>query len=335
MNSVKIFLFPDVCPEEEACVRSCLVELQKSIPVQEIRVTESDRGFFKRNTIEGSSWIVSRDWKKALRFLSAFSAKSKILVSVLSTQSRKVSLWETWFHSLNPVLPPHIKLLAHSPLSYRFLRELAGIPDLQLEQLPLPLPVSSTDKKGTTFVVGAYGAFVPNNNLHFLITVGHYLFKRDRTIQLKLLGSGFLAEHLDRLARELGVSGQVQIVSTADFSNPDPCDVALYFPQRNDHFGSLLVAASAGAVPICGNITGIEDYVKDSVNGFIFQQEETRSIAESILTLKNHPMLCDEMRTRFRQDMMANFSAAQVSDRYLNVLKGNIYQTQNYIRHAI
>jgi glycosyltransferase involved in cell wall biosynthesis len=335
MNSLRLFLFPDICPEEEACIRSCIEELRKSISIQETKVTEREKGFFRQHKTDESSWIVSRDWRGALRYLSAFSTKSKIFVSVLSTNVQKVSLWETWFNSLNPVLPAHIKLLAHSPLSYRFLKELAGMPDLQLEQIPFPAPLKSSEKRSGRFTVGAYCSFVSDNNLHFLLTIGHYLAKRDDSIQLKLWGKGPLVDHLSKLSSDLGISNQVQIVPISHFVEPESCDVALYFPQKNDHFGALLMAASIGAVPICGNVPGIEKYVRDSVNGFVFQQEETRSIAELILTLKNHPSLCEELGVRFQRDTLKNFSSDKISDQFLSIFKGNIYQTQNYSRQVL
>ncbi|MFM8269871.1 MAG: glycosyltransferase [Pseudomonadota bacterium] len=335
MNSIRIFLFPDVGPEEQACIQSCIWELKTSISVQEVKVGPTEKGFFKKNQITESAWIISRDWQRALRYLSAGSAKSKILVSVLSTQVPKVSLWETWFHSLAPVLPAHIKLLAHSPLSYRFLKELAGMPDLQVEQLPFPAPPLSIKKTDMPFTVGAYCSFVPNNNLHFFLTIGHYLAQKDRTIQLKLWGTGPLSEHLRQLSKDLGISEQVHIIPTLQFFEPESCDVALYFPQKNDHFSSLLICASVGAVPICGNISGIENYVRDSVNGFVFKQEETRSIAELILTLKNRPDFCREIAARFQREVMKKFSGNQLSVHYLNVLTGNNYVTQHYSRHAL
>ncbi|NBT58057.1 glycosyltransferase, partial [bacterium] len=323
MNKLRLFLFPDTGIEEEACIRACVLELQKSFSIEEVRVGRREKGFFKKNKSSELSWIVSKDWQGALDYLAAFSAKSKIFVSVLSNQSRKLSLWETWYQSLHRVIPANIKLLAHSPLSYRFLKELAGMPDLQLEQLPFPVPTPSFGKKQSAFTVGAYGSFVPNNNLHFLLTVGHYLAKKDRTIQLKLWGQGPLSQHLVQLARDLGLEEQVHIIPSSSSSPPEFCDVSLYFPHRNDHFGSLLMAASVGAVPICGKIPGIERYVTDSVNGFVFDSEETRSIAELILSLKNHPYLCQQMGAQFKKDVFKNFSIERVSEQYLSLMNGN------------
>lgn len=335
MNSIRIFLFPDICREEEACLRALITDLEKSISIEEIRVGKNEKGFFKKIQIKKTSWIVARDWHSAVNYLSAFSTKSRTLVSVLSTHVRKATIWETWFRSIHPVLPPHIKLLAHSPLSYRFLKELVGVPDIQIQELPFPVPSTRGEKKESSFVVGAYCSYFPDNNLHFLLTIGHYLAKRDKNLQLKIWGDGPLCEHLMQIAKDLRIDHVVQIVRTSNFVEPELCDAALYFPQRNDHFSPLLMAASAGAVPICGNIAGIENYVRDSVTGFIFQEEDVRSIAELILTLKNHPYLCKEMGTRFNRDTLKKFSSAQLSAQYLTSLNGNYYQTQNYIRHAI
>jgi glycosyltransferase involved in cell wall biosynthesis len=195
--------------------------------------------------------------------------------------------------------------------------------------------VKFNEKRATPFTVGAYCSFVSDNNLHFLLTIAHYLAKRDDSIELKLWGKGPLGDHLTKLSSDLGISKQVRIIPISHFTEPESCHVALYFPQKNDHFGALLMAASVGAVPICGNIPGIEKYVRDSVNGFIFQQDETRAIAELIVTLKNHPVLCEELRARFQRDTLKNYSSDKISEQFLSIFKGNVYQTQNYRRQAL
>lgn len=89
MNSLRLFLFPDICPEEEACIRSCVEELRKSISIQETKVTEREKGFFRHHKVNESSWIVSRDWRGLFNTFLPFRRNRKFSFRFCRLMSKK------------------------------------------------------------------------------------------------------------------------------------------------------------------------------------------------------------------------------------------------------
>jgi len=335
MSTLRCFLFSDLLPEERACVEPCLEELGNSFKVQRIEVTEYHKSFFTKQIVDGPCWILAHDWQKALQFLKIKRSALPIFVSVFSTNLRKTTLIETWIKSFQNVVPQGVRLISHSPMSLRFFKDLAGIPEIQIESLPLPLPHFSQDRKNHKFTVGTYSSFRLENNLHFVATLAHYLSKKDPDCCFRIFGFGPLYQHLNQLIDTLGVSKQVTVIETMEVSDVAELDVLVYVPHRNDHFIPLLLAASAQVVPVCVDTPGINDYVVDSQSGFIVPQEDTKTMAELILSLKQHPLLRKELSKRFSQQVQNSFNKNKVCSEYAKLFGGVQYQTKNYVRRAL
>jgi len=333
MNGLKVFLSPDLHSAEQLCVESCLQQMESSIPIQRIHIDSQHKDYFKRDHSQEPAWIVSQDWRGTLEFLSAVDAKDKLMVSVFSVVRPKASLWETWFQSIQGPLPPHIKLLTHSALSHKFLKELEGVPEIQLEQIPLPLPQVVTQGKTSPFVVGSFSPFVPESNLHFILTLAHYFKKEEQPIQMKLIGQGPLKKHLERLVGALDLEGYVSL-EAPNIEKWEKLDAVLFFPTRADHFSPLLIAGALGSVPICGVQTLGEFSFVDNHNSFLFEQEETKAIAELIIRLQQNPLLLSEVEKRFKNKMQKQFSPSVLGAQYLKLFSAQPYQTQNFVRCA-
>ncbi|NBX92178.1 MAG: glycosyltransferase [Proteobacteria bacterium] len=335
MNKLRCFFFSDLLPEERACVESCLDELSKTVSIERIRVTNYHRWFFQSQSNSGPSWIVSHDWQSALDFLQIKKAKSPIFVSVFSSATKKSTPLETWLKSFQSPLSSGVKLLSHSPLSYKFFRELAGIPEVQMKQIPLPFPPLVRRKDSKHFTVGTYGAFRSENNLHFIATLAHYLAKKDPQCFFRVLGSGPLYSHLNQLVSSLGISQQFIVSETTDIEDVCELDVFLYVPHRNDHFAPLLLAGATGAVPVCLETPGIQDYVKDSYSGFIVAEDDTKTMSELILTLKQNPLLRNEMVRRFSDHIQSRFCSEKLAPDYAKIFGVASHQTKNYVRREL
>lgn len=335
MSTLRCFLFSDLLPEERACVEPCLEELGSSFNLQRIEVTEYHKSFFTKQLVDGPSWILAHDWQKALNFLSVKKSSLPVFVSVFSTSLKKITPIETWIKSFQHVLPRGVRLIAHSPMSFKFLRDLAGVPELQLENLPLPVPHLTQERKSQHFTVGTYSSFRSENNLHFVATLAHYLSKKDPDCFFRIFGFGPLYQHLNQLTETLGISKQVTIIETMEVSDVAELDVLLYVPHRNDHFIPLLLAASAQVVPVCIDTPGINDYVVDSQTGFVVPQEDTKTMAELILTLKQHPLLRKELSKRFSEHVQTCFNKTIVCSDYAKLFGGVEYQTKNYVRRSL
>ena len=335
MKPLKVFIFSDLYPSERASIQSCLNELQNLIALEIISVESHHRNYFKKAQLEAPGWIISRDWRSALHFLSGAESKERLIVSVLACLNRKISVWETWFQSIKGPLPPQIRLLTHTALSHKFLRELEGVPEVQLDFLPLPIPQISAFSSGSHFTVGSFCSFVPESNLHFTLTLAHYFKKEGHPIQMKLIGQGPLRNHLMKLIEELELKEQVSLIAPKDFRSWEKLDVALFFPTRVENFSSLLLAVATESAPICAAQTVKEFSLTDGVNTFLFESEETKPIAEMILRLKENPVLLSEIRKRFTQKMQKELSPSSLAVQYLNLFLDKPYFNQNFVRCAL
>ena len=335
MADLTILRFPDLFPQENACIDACVEEIKKGIDTNEVQVDPSYRGFFKRKSGSELFWIIARDWQKALRFLEAQKGHEKIFVSVFATASERLTPWETWLRSLSGPWGSHIQWITHSPLSLKFMKDLVGVPEVQLEYLPLPMPQVQKPEKNGAFRVGLFGAFTPESNLHFLLTVAHYLQQKDPSIEIRVMGTGPLYAHLKCLAGDMKLGPQTIIEETKDWHQAALLDCAVFFPHRNDHFSDLLLAGSSEVVPISRNIQGVDEYIKDAYSGFVFDSDDTKSTAETLMTLKNNPLLKSEMAKRFKTALTERYSPIRIADQYLDLWKGQEYRTQNFRRRAL
>jgi len=336
MSLLKVFIFPDLLREELLCIESCVEQIKNLAEIEVYRVTETHEKFFKKASIDSPAWIVSKDWRRAIDFLSVSKNPNKTFVSVLSSQSKPLTPWETWFRTWTKRIPNQVVLVTHSALSYQFLRDLAGIAENQLLRLPLALPTLETHQvaSGEKFIVGTFCSFTAPNNLHFILTLAHYLQTRDPEIQVKIVGTGPLKHHLNRLVTDLNLGKQVQIIESQDPSWVDQFDVSLNFSSHNDHFIPELLSGASGVVPLSIQVQGIEDYIQDSHNGFIIPLDETKTAGELVLTLKQNPLLLREMGSRFRNHTMSYFGAATVAPLYLETFGIAALQNKNFIRCA-
>lgn len=334
MSELHIYTFPNVSTEVQACVQACTAELSNFFPVKQGTVSDISTQFLKKLQNDSKVWIVAHDWRSAIEYLSIKKVSCRVFISVVSHEHRRLTPWETWFRSLSSSLPAHVTLIAHSPMSFRFLKDLVGVPENQLELLPFPIPFNEPRKEQSEFFVGTFGPFSSQANLHFVLTVAHYVTRKDPQVKFRIVGTGPLSRHLHQLCQDLDLGPGVTIIEAMDLHYSSSFSVNLDFSHQKDHFICQLLSGVAGAVPISLETEGIDDYIKDSFNGFIAPEDDTKSVGELILSLKNNPLLHQEMARRCRQQMEYKFNVAEVVPNYLKLFYGGTYQTTNFVRIA-
>jgi glycosyltransferase involved in cell wall biosynthesis len=336
MADLRVFIFSDLLSEELACVESCLQEMKLQADVEIIQVGKQDRYFLRNQSEKIPSWIIARDWHDAIEYLSVAKNRNKTFVSVFSSQARQYTPWETWFRSWLKRIPSNTILLAHSPLSYQFFKDLVGVAEIQIMMLPLAAPhfAPSNRKKEKGFRVGTFCSFSSTNNLHFVLTLAHYLSGKDQDIHFQLVGSGPLKEHLVKLRQDLGLVTQVEIIESQDPTWVQGFDAVLNFSQHNDHFITELLAGSYGVVPLSIMNPGIESYIQDSFSGFILPLDEIKTVGELVLSLKQNPLLHREMGMRFQKHILTQFGATWMAQAYLQKFDIPTSQNRNFIRCA-
>jgi len=319
MKQLKVFSSSEIYPFEISCLKACSSLWSKSLGLQQ---TIYPSKYFKIESKKLSSddlvWFWSKDWKKSVAELASLSLKQRGFISVLSTEERSSSLLSNVFDSLTQSIPPHITLIVHGPVPYRFFVEMVGLPESQVKYLPLPMPVASQKEASQVFSFGSFCPLIEESNLHFILTVAHYLKKKTEKFQLCFSEAGFLRAHLEKLASDLRLEERVRFLKDEEM---EKLDVLLYFPEKNDHFVSVLSAASRGILPICKRLPDIDNYVVDTQTGFVFEGDDTRAVGELLFSLSNNPSLRKEMGARFHHWVAHQHPPEQVLENYATLLE--------------
>ena len=96
---------------------------------------------------------------------------------------------------------------------------------------------------------------------------------------------------------------------------------AFLLPSRYESFALVCIEALATGVPVVApRIGGVEDYVEDSVNGFLVERDEV-AIGDALDRLFGDPDLCSSMSSAARSTARA-FSWTEIARRYLDLLEG-------------
>lgn len=124
------------------------------------------------------------------------------------------------------------------------------------------------------------------------------------------------------LAVELGVGDRVHFAGRRE-DMPDLYGVADAFllPSRYESFALVCIEALATGVPVVApRIGGVEDYVVDSVNGFLVERDDV-PIAHALDRLLGDPALHSGMAAAARESALA-FDWKNIARRYLDLLEG-------------
>lgn len=281
-------------------------------------------------TPQGSVWIVTRHWRRALSEARRLSG-SRIHLSVFNLGNIHPSLPTLFLRKFRPTVPANVRILTHCTLNYRFFREIEGLGESQVSLLPLPCvgPPPSDFRAEKPFTVGMLDVFNREANLNYVISVAHYLCQHDKALNFRLIGAGRLVGHARAMIRELGLSNQVHLIESAGGEGASDLDVLLYTPLRNDHFTPLLAAAAAKVPVLATEVPGIEDYIVDGKDGYVLPLHEVRSMGELILRFYREPALRLGFGERLNASLSDRFGLDRVGIRWEGLFSGAEVRTVN------
>lgn len=162
------------------------------------------------------------------------------------------------------------------------------------------------------FTIGYIGRLVEEKGVQHLIQACAQL-KGDW--QLRILGSGPLAEDLQALAAELGIAEQVifieWIASSEMPSQYREIDClalpSLTRPNWKEQFGRVLVEAMACALPVVGSDSGAIPSVIGK-GGLIFPEGDVAALAKLLSDLQNKADLREILGTEGRRRVLEHFT---------------------------
>lgn len=124
------------------------------------------------------------------------------------------------------------------------------------------------------------GRLEEEKNPHFLLKGIRKLKERmTEPFRVLLLGDGSMRKELEIEVRQLGISEMVHFVGNIENEKLNrylqACDVFL-FASKSETQGIVLAEALASGCPVVAvRASGVEDLVKNGVNGFLTEEEET------------------------------------------------------------
>ncbi len=151
---------------------------------------------------------------------------------------------------------------------------------------------------------------IPENSV-MLLSIGEIIERKNHEIIIKALGKlqnkniyyvicgkGPLKEHLEKLAKDLGVYDNVKFLGfrkdIAELCNA--ADISA-FPSRIEGLGLAGIEAMAAGVPlISSNVHGILDYVINGKTGYACDPDDVDAFAEAINKLANDEFLRNSMK---------------------------------------
>lgn len=149
-----------------------------------------------------------------------------------------------------------------------------------------------------------------------LLSVGEMIERKNHEVIIRALGKlqngniyyvicgkGPCKEHLERLAKELGLASNVVFLGFR-IDIPELCNAAdiSAFPSKIEGLGLAGIEAMAAGVPlISSNVHGILDYVIDGETGYACAPNDVDAFAAAIKELANNPQLRLEMKEKCRK----------------------------------
>lgn len=185
------------------------------------------------------------------------------------------------------------------------------------------------------FVVGTVKSLEPGYGIGYLIEAfadAKQRVGKATPLKLVIAGAGSQQEHLQILARRLGLAGETEFLGAVPHAAvPDVLRrFSVYIaPSEAESFGVGVLEASACGIPVVvTNIGGLPEVVVDGVTGFIVPSRTPAAIADAIVELAHNEDLRREMGGAGRAFVLAHYrwsqSLAVMEGLYRQVLQGTL-----------
>ncbi|MCC6175395.1 MAG: glycosyltransferase [Chloroflexi bacterium] len=186
--------------------------------------------------------------------------------------------------------------------------------------------VSVDDRHGRPFTIGYVGRLVEEKGLMVLLDAVTHLGRPD--VRLRIVGSGPLEPELRSQAAQRGLAARVSIepfvpsIQVPDLLRGLDALVlpSLTRPNWKEQFGRVTIEAMACGVPVVGSSSGeIPQVIGDA--GLVVPEGEAAPLAVALASLVDDAVRCQDLATRGRQRVLAEFTQAAVAARTVQVYR--------------
>ena len=176
------------------------------------------------------------------------------------------------------------------------------------------------------------GRLSEKKGVKYLINAMPDILKEFPDTKLLIIGDGEDREHLERLAKELGLYGN-SIIFTGALANhglPKYYATADLFigpsiiSSSGDREGlpvSYMEALSSGCILFATDLEGNKDIIEDEINGIIIKQKDSKDISNKVIRLLKNKNLYYEIKKNTRPSVVDRFDWKVVSSQFKKILR--------------
>ncbi len=270
------------------------------------------------------------------------------LMDVLYEMSKQKLPYIVTYHS--DIIKQKKLLKLYKPLMLRFLNRAAAVvatsenylktssvlSEVRAPKKVIPLGINPPNSEALAEEeIGSVVQGILNANEQFFVFVGvlryykglKFLIEAASSVASKIViaGDGPERSALNELAKRKGVNNVTFIGRINDAEKQALLDNALgfVFPshERSEAFGISLLEASAASLPMvtCEIGTGTSFVNLNSQTGFVVPPRDPQALANALQRLSTDPLLASRMGAAANKRFRANFTAKQMSLKYLNL----------------
>lgn len=172
-------------------------------------------------------------------------------------------------------------------------------------------------------VIGIIARLSDVKGQDILISSMPYILKTIPDAKLLVIGEGKMKDVLKKMVNDLDLEKNViflpNVINTKETLST--LDVFV-MPSRQEGLGlSIMEAQACGLAVVASRVGGIPSLIEDGKTGFLFESENSKDLAEKIITVLNDPDRACQMGRSARSFIVENHSAEKMIEGTLNVYK--------------
>lgn len=178
-------------------------------------------------------------------------------------------------------------------------------------------------------VVGTVAVLEERKGHRFLLEAAALLKRRGLKLRYRLAGEGSEEKRIQRLARELGLDGDVELLGFVSDIPGFLSTIDIFaLPSLHEGLGVSALEAMAAAKPVIATrVGGLQELVEDQVSGILVPPKNAEALADSIARLVSEPELARAMGLRGLERVRQEFTLEQMARRneelYYELLGGS------------
>jgi glycosyltransferase involved in cell wall biosynthesis len=172
----------------------------------------------------------------------------------------------------------------------------------------------------------AIGRLIPRKGFDFLIrSLPEVMKNARRDFLVEIVGDGPMRSELTGLTQKLGVAQKVVFAGTVPYDQLaqkyQQADVFVLSSLAEGMPLVVLEAMASGLPIIATRVQGMEDLVKEGINGYLFPPADSSSLGRSLAAVIND----DAGRVKMGREstkIVQEYDWANIAEQYLRVYKG-------------